>query len=474
MLATYIVPVVLLAVIFLILFNYNRTLITLGGAVITTIVLLIDKFPFKDIISFLVGSETPDNFANFHTLVLIFGLLIITSICNDSGVFSYIALKIIQKSQGNKYILLFLLCLLAFGISVMLSNLMSMLILIPLTITVCRILAINPIPYLVCQMIIANTGCLIFMTSSFSNVLIGSAVPWTFSQFFLNIGLYSFLLFAILALYLILIYRKRLDLPSTKMIQILREYNAWLFVKDKRVFYLSFITLIVTIILFAILPNYGVKMDIIAMSSGVFLLLSTGKNIDYFLKKIDFQLILYLLGIFLIIGAVQNLNILDPIAEGLYSVTEGDPVVTSLLLLWLTAGLTAGIDNIPLAKILIPITQTLTAGFTPAQTDMAYSATVFGIHLGDNLTPLGDNIIIATQISKSYEQQIPSKHIYRVGPISALLQLTAVSLYLMIALQSSMLWILILLIGTVLLIVIIVQLYRSNSLKFLRKQVLIA
>ena len=123
------------------------------------------------------------------------------------------------------------------------------------------------------------------------------------------------------------------------MIQILREYNAWLFVKDKRVFYISFITLIITIILFAILPNYGVKMDIIAMSAGVFLLLATGKNIDYFLKKIDFQLILYLLGIFLIIGAVQNLHILDPIAEGLYSITAGDPVVTSLVLLWLTAGL---------------------------------------------------------------------------------------------------------------------------------------
>ena len=137
------------------------------------------------------------------------------------------------------------------------------------------------------------------------------------------------------------------------MIQILREYNAWLFVKDKRVFYLSFITLIITIILFAILPNYGVKMDIIAMTSGVFLLLSTGKNIDYFLKKIDFQLILYLLGIFLIIGAVQNLNILEQITEGLHYVTGGDPVVTSLLLLWLTAGLTSGIDNIPLAKDLI-------------------------------------------------------------------------------------------------------------------------
>jgi len=465
MIATYIVPIVLLAVIILMLFNFNRTIITLGGAVITAIVLLIDKTPFKDIIAFLVGSETPDNFANFHTLVLIFGLLVITSICNDSGVFSYIALKIIQKSQGNKYILLFLLCLLAFGISVMLSNIMSMLILIPLTITVCRILTINAIPYLVCQMIIANTGCLIFMTSSFSNVLIGSAVPWTFSQFFLNIGLYSFLLFTILALYLILIYRNRLDLPSEKMIQILREYNAWLFVKDKRVFYISFITLLITIILFAILPNYGVKMDIIAMSSGVFLLLSTGKNIDYFLKKIDFQLILYLLGIFLIIGAVQNLHILDPIAQGLYSVTAGDPLITSLVLLWLTAGLTSGIDNIPLAKILIPITQSLTAGFTDPQRDLAYSALVFGIHLGDNLTPLGDNIIIATQIAKSYEQRIPAKHIYRVGPISALLQLIAVSLYLMIIMRSQLSVILLILIGSAGLIFVIVQLYKSNSLK---------
>ena len=475
MFSEVILPVVFVVVIILMLFNFNRTLITLCGGVIAVITVMIDPpfigFTFGDIMSFLFGN-TVDGFSNFHTIVLIFGLLIITSICNDSGVFSFIALKIIQRSQGNKYVLLFFLCALAFLISLMLNNILSMIILIPLTITVCRILMLNPVPYLICQMIVANTGCLVFEISSFSNVLVGEAVPWTFTQFFSDVGLFSFLLFAVVVIALALMYKARLDTPKQKVVQVLQAYNAWQFVKNKALFYLSLLTLIITIILFITLPNFGIKMDIIAITAGMLLLISTGKNIENFLTKLDFQLIIYLLGIFLIVGAMQSTGILDSVAEGIKNITAGDPLSTSLIILWLAGGLTSGIDNIPLAKIFIPITQHF--GFTSSNRDLVFTALVYGIHLGDNFLPQGDNIIVAFQITKSYDQKIPVKEFFRIGPLIALIQLGTVSLFLMVLSNHEILIIVLTLVLIIFVIIALIELYRHQTSKFLRKDFLIA
>jgi len=469
-----ILVIIFIAVIILMLFNFNRTLITLCGAVIAVIlVMIVPPFPgfsFGNIIGFLFGNDL-DGYSNFHTIVLIFGLLIITSICNDSGVFSYLALKLIQRSRGNKYILLFFLCALAFLISLMLNNILSMIILIPITITVCKILMVNPIPYLICQMIVANTGCLVFEISSFSNVLISSAVPWTFTQFFSNLGIFSLLLFAVIVIFFALMYRTRLDTPKQRVIQVLQEYNAWLFVKNKVLFYLSLSTLIVTIVLFIILPNFQIKMDIIAISAGMLLLISTGKNIENLLTKLDFQLIIYLLGIFLIVGAIESTGILDSAAEGLKSITAGDPLSTSLVILWLAGGLTSGIDNIPLAKIFIPIVNHF--NFTGTNRDMAYTALVYGIHLGDNFLPQGDNIIVAFQLTKSYDQKIPVKEFFRIGPLMALIQLSAVTLYLIVLSNIQTLMIALILILTLLAVILIINLYKHQTSKFLEKDFLI-
>ena len=471
MISPVIIPIVFLAVIILMLLGYNRTLITLVGAVISSIVLMIDAIPFNNIIEFMVGN-TPD-YKNLSTIVLIFGILIITSICNDSGVFSFISLKIIQKSHGYKYIMLVLLCILAFAISFMLNNILSMIILIPLTITTCRILMINPIPYLIVQMIVANTGCLVFMISSFSNVLIAAAAPWSFNQFFFNVGLFSFLLFAIVVIYFSLMYKTRLETPQKRLIDMLEQYNAWLFVKSRRLFYMSLCTLIATIALFVLLPNFGVKLDIIAITAGMLLLIATGKNIDSFLKKLDFQLIIYLLGIFLIVGAIEFEGVLNPIAAGLKTLTAGNPLSTSLVILWLTAGISSGTDNIPLAKILIPITQNLTTGFTATDKNMVFSAFVYGIHLGDNFLPQGDNIIVALQLIKTYEQKVPIKEFLRIGPLISVIQLTAVSLFLMaLSNYQIFLYVLIFIFACFIVIVVISQ-YRHQTSKLLGKNFLI-
>jgi Na+/H+ antiporter NhaD/arsenite permease-like protein len=411
--------------------DVDRTIVCLCGAIITVIALMRDLVPFETIMSFLVGT-TATEFNNFHIIVLIMGIMIITDICSESGVFSFIALKIIQNTRGNKYVLLFILCLLAFIFSILLNNILSMLILIPLTITVCKILNINPIPYIISQIIIANVGCLVFLISSFSNILVSSEVAWSFIDFFVNVGLYSLVLFAITSFFLLSIYKKKLEPPKEHLMKILKEYNAWMFVRNKKIFYQSLIILITTLVLFMVLPIIiPIKLDLIALPAGIILLILARKNIEYTLRKLDFQIIIYLLSIFIIADALRYVGLLDYISEGLYAITVGNPLATSLVILWLTAGLSSGIDNIPLAKILIPISQDLTVGFTPYNTNMVFRSMIYGIHLGDNFI-LGDNVVISIQIAKNYDKQIAIKDFFKIGSICTLIQLSAVSIYIVI------------------------------------------
>ncbi len=430
MISQIVVPLIFVAVIILMILDVDRTIVCLCGAIITVIALMIDLVPFETIMSFLVGT-TATEFNNFHIIVLIMGIMIITDICSESGVFSFIALKIIQNTRGYIF-LLFILCLLAFTFSILLNNILSMLILIPLTITVCKILNINPIPYIISQIIIANVGCLVFLISSFSNILVSSEVAWSFIDFFVNVGLYSLVLFAITSFFLLSIYKKKLEPPKEHLMKILKEYNAWMFVRNKKIFYQSVIILMITLVLFIILPILiPIKLDLIALPAGIILLILARKNIEYTLRKLDFQIIIYLLSIFIIADALRYVGLLGYISEGLYAITVGNPLATSLVILWLTAGLSSGIDNIPLAKILIPISQDLTVGFTTYDTNMVFRSMIYGIHLGDNFI-LGDNVVISIQIAKNYDKQITIKDFFKIGSICTLIQLSAVSIYIVI------------------------------------------
>ncbi|MBY9004036.1 MAG: hypothetical protein KGD73_08700 [Candidatus Lokiarchaeota archaeon] len=386
----------------------------------------IEGFNFSVIVQLLFGSEE-DGFVNLHSLILIIGMMIIVQISNEAGVFQFIASKLIKFSGGNPIKLMIILCSVTVLISAILNNILAVIILIPLTITISRILNINPSPYILTQAVLVNVGGTVFSISSIPNILITTTAGIEFLEFFLNVGLVSLFIFILTTLFFILIYRKELVIAEGGE-KILEEFNVWNVVQNKNLLYKCSIVLIILFTLFVIVPSSLLTPDIIALSLALILVIISKLDEKEIISSIDFELIFYLIGIFIIAGGLELTGVTEAIGVGLLSIGDVSLYIQMLIVLWFSAYLSSAIDNIPITKVLIPSIVQIGQSLPVSERNKVFYSLAFGANWGDNLTPLGDNILVINLAEKN-KRPISFKQFFKLGFITTNYQLIILSIY---------------------------------------------
>nr|MDO8119383.1 SLC13 family permease [Candidatus Sigynarchaeota archaeon] len=177
--------------------------------------------------------------------------------------------------------------------------------------------------------------------------------------------------------------------------------------------------------------------DSIALPAALILVVISKVKSDDLVCKLNMELFLYLIGIFVVSGAMEYTGIIELIGNGLSFLGQGDPFAVLIIMLWFSAYLSANIDNIPITKVLIPVVAHMTTGFSPVDTRFAYYSLVFGASLGDNLTPMGDNILVMN-IAKTHKRPITVREFFILGFIATNIQLFFVTLYLSFAFKPEL------------------------------------
>ena len=263
MISAIISPLMLILIVILItVVKMNRLMAAFIGAVIVAFFLLyIDDISTNTVVGFIIGT----NNSNIQTILFIFGMMIIITICQKSGVFIFIAFRLVQFSKGNSRLILLILCFFTFVFSSVSMNILCIFLIIPLTITICKILKINPLPFILSEGMIVNLGGLLFVISSIPNLLIRQSINWTFSEYFFDVGIFSIFLFFITTLFLIRYNEEKLETAENNYIKRLLEYDPWIFVEDKKNFYISSLMLLSTIMSVIIVPLFlDITIDIIS------------------------------------------------------------------------------------------------------------------------------------------------------------------------------------------------------------------
>ncbi len=411
-----------IGVIVLILTNkMNRAVAAICGALVCYFVLVFVETQDPGIIvGFLFGSSA-DGYSGLNTIILVLGMLLVVQICSEAGVFQFLAFRLIQITKGKPNFMLFILCVIATLIAAVLNNVLSVMIMVPLTIMISRILDIDPEPYILTQAVIVNLGATFFSISSVPNILITSAEGITFAEFFLNVGTLSLLMLGITLIFFYLRYRKRLKY-NDEFVWVLQEYNARNFIPNVPLLYKSITVLLVVMVSFVIIPPTILPPSIIALMGGIILVLLSRMDPKEILKKIDFDLLLYLLGVFVITGALETVGVINLIGDGLKSLSGDNAYASIMITLWVSAYLSANIDNIPITKVLIPVVHVMNQGFTGDIQKMGSYALAIGGNWGDNLTPMGDNLIVVALAEKG-KRPIRTKEFFKLGFITTNLQL---------------------------------------------------
>ncbi|MBN2152316.1 MAG: hypothetical protein JW839_12770 [Candidatus Lokiarchaeota archaeon] len=406
----------------------NRAFVALIGALAAFFVLfLIEDAGFVKFIEFLFGTDG-DGYVSFHSLLLIFGMTVIVQIANDAGFFQFFAISMVKLTGGKAVKLLATLCLLTFVISAILNNILTVLIMIPLTITIARALDVDPTPYILTQAVLVNIGGTLLPISSIPNILISTEAKIGFAEFFLNVGLLSLVTLGITIAFFLFLYRKQLKEPESRFMEVLSGFNAWSFVRDRRLMTKAVVVLFATIGFLIAVPSEVLNPDIIALGGALVLVVISKVKTDTLVSKINPELFLYLMGIFVVSGAMEFTEVINLIGGGLAFLGAGDDFLKLVVVMWISAYLSANIDNIPITKILIPVVPFVMAGSAPEASKAANYALAFGANWGDNLTPMGDNILVMN-IAKQYKRPISTKEFFRLGFITTNIQLFIATIY---------------------------------------------
>lgn len=326
----------------------------------------------------------------------VFGVIVGTGILVDvtgrSGLFHFLSMLIVRATGGRATYLFLAICGLTFAFVALLTIVPAMLILCSLVLVMCRSLDYNPKPFLVTVAICANSGAIVTFASGLPNIMIGTAAEIPYVQFLLVSAPYALISVVIAVAMLRLSFRN--DLPwhqdekeLARLQAKIAEFDPWALVEDRWVLARSAIILGLTILGFAFAQALGLGMDFIAMAGGTAALLFAGHSVEETIGKVNWTVILFFTGLFLIIGCVEATGVLGRLAAMVVS-TAGDSETTLVPVVCVFSAATSAIvDNIPVAATLIPIIESI-KGMGVAEEPLWWSL-ILGSNLGGNGTPIG-------------------------------------------------------------------------------------
>jgi Na+/H+ antiporter NhaD/arsenite permease-like protein len=337
---------------------------------------------------------------DFNTLGLLLGMMILVAMLEPTGFFQYIAVWAARVSKGKPVRLFVLLGSITTVLSMFLDNVTTVVLIAPVTILICEILGMSPLPFLIAEALLSNTGGVATLVGDPPNVLIGSAAGFSFNDFLI----YSLPIVAVawIATLILLRFLFRAELsknPSNA--QAVMSLNPAESLDDPKTARRVLIILGAAILLFFVHHILHISPSFIAVSAAAVALIWVQPDIKKTFERVEWTVLIFFAALFVMVGGLEAAGVLDAIVGLLEGLSRIPPVWFGVSLIWIVAVLSAVVDNVPITIALIPVVQGLGAAgmdITPL-----WWALAFGAGFGGNGTIIGStaNIIVATLSEKT-------------------------------------------------------------------------
>jgi Na+/H+ antiporter NhaD/arsenite permease-like protein len=396
-------------------FYHRSTVALIGAIVIIGAAIALGTLQAEESFEFVVGA------VDYNTIGLLLGMMIIVAILAESGVFQWVAIKASKVSKGNLWKLMLILCTFTAVVSMFIDNVTTVLLMIPVTISVFRIFKISPIPFILAQALASNIGGTATLIGDPPNIIIGSAANIDFNTFIIHMGPTVAVTFVASLFLLKFIFRKDLKAQVQNLEQLMKEdENAYL--KDRGLLKKSLGVLLGVIALFVVHGALHIEPSVIALGGAAVLLVVTRASPERIFHEIDWPTLMFFTGLFIIVGIAEHAGMIGLLSSATISATGGDPWLTFLSIIWLAAIASAFVDNIPFTATMVPVIQTLNTNptivalFGDLQTSPLWWALALGADFGGNGTLVGSSAgIIAAGISEKHGHKISFNRWFIVG-----------------------------------------------------------
>ena len=378
----------------------------------------------------VIGLITPQEAweaIDYNTIGLLLGMMIIVNIMKQTGIFRYMALKAVKKSNGNIFKLFFMITAITWVASAFLDNVTTVMLITPMSLFIAEMIGISPYPFFIGEIIASNMGGTATLIGDPPNVMIGSAAHLSFFEFITHLTPLAIFVYISFIVYFKIFEAKRFGLLGRFNVERL-SIKPEKAIKDVKLLKKSLFVFALVVVGFLLHHTINLLPSVVALMGAALLLIITKHNPEEVLKEVEWATLVFLTGFFILVGGLEKYGVIEHLARQLVSITDNVKLLAIVILI-VSAIISAILDNIPFVAAMIPVVASINASLG-IHSNTLWWALALGSCLGGNGTIVGAsaNIVVAG-ISERSNAPLTFKNYLKYGIPATVISIAIAAIY---------------------------------------------
>lgn len=414
MLTAQIFAVVIFVAMFILIVmdKIERHYVTLGSGILTLIVvfgvcmrngkaiwntLALKNFATKDFWYQVTESESKG--INWATIIFIAGMMVMVEGMAKAGFFRWLCMKIAFLVKCKTIPVFITFMIMSAVLSMFIDSITVIMFLAAVTIELSQLLKFNPVPMILSEIFCANLGGSATMCGDPPNIIVGTSLGYSFGDFLTNTGLVAGISLIVSIIFFYIIFKKELVTDSDKEIDMSKFPKPSEAITSKRDFIVSTVIFGCAVVLLVTHSMTHLTVATIGLFIALITIIAFAKDAVELLKKVDYKTLLFFIGLFIVVGGLEETGILEIIADFIEKISGGDAKLMIVIILWVSAFASAFVDNIPFAATMVPVIQSLAQTSGVALPTLAWTLSI-GTDIGGSATPIGASAnVVGTSVA---------------------------------------------------------------------------
>ena len=398
--------------IMIVLDKIERHYVTLGSGILTLTVvfgiclrdgkaiwdtLALKGFATKDFWYQVTESESKG--INWATILFIAGMMVMVEGMAKAGFFRWLCMKIAYLVKCKTIPIFITFMIMSAVLSMFIDSITVIMFLAAVTIELAQLLKFNPVPMILAEIFCANLGGSATMCGDPPNIIVGTSLGFSFFDFLTNTGLVAGISLIVSVIFFYFVFRKEIVSAHGDNIDMSKFPKPSEAITSKKDFAISSVIFGMAVILLITHATTHLTVATIGLFIAVITLLTSGKHALELLKKVDYKTLVFFIGLFIVVGGLEETGILELIAKFIENISGGNVMLMIAIILWVSAIASAFVDNIPFAATMVPVIQSLAETAGVNLNTLAWALSI-GTDIGGSATPIGASAnVVGTSVA---------------------------------------------------------------------------
>ena len=396
----------------IVLDKIERHYVTLGSGILTLIVVFgicmrsgkaiwdtiaLKGFATKDFWYQVTESESKG--INWATIIFIAGMMVMVEGMAKAGFFRWLCMKIAFLVKCKTIPIFITFMIMSAVLSMFIDSITVIMFLAAVTIELAQLLKFNPVPMILSEIFCANLGGSATMCGDPPNIIVGTSLGYSFFDFLTNTGVAAGICLVFTIVFFYFAFRKEIVTEGSTGVDISKFPKPSEAITNKKDFIISSVIFGIAVVLLITHAMTHLTVATIGLFIAAITLITSGKNALELIKKVDYKTLVFFIGLFIVVGGLEETGILELIAEFIEKISGGNVMLMVAIILWVSAIASAFVDNIPFAATMVPVIQSLAATAGVNLNTLAWALSI-GTDIGGSATPIGASAnVVGTSVA---------------------------------------------------------------------------